>query len=112
MAEKKDKSFSSQMKSGMVYTALAKYSGIIVSLLISSVLARLLPPSAFGVIAIATVFIVFFSIFSDMGLSSAIIQKRNLTKEDYTNLFFSYGLFRTDSWRTFLSVFLAGIMVL
>lgn len=87
MAEKKEKSFSSQMKSGLVYTAMAKYSGIVVSLLISSVLARLLPPAAFGVIAIATVFIVFFSIFSDMGLSSAIIQKRDLTKEDYTNLF-------------------------
>lgn len=75
------------MKSGVIYTAFAKYSGIFVSLIITSVLARLLPPQAFGVIAIATVFIVFFSIFSDMGLSSAIIQKRNLTKNDYDNLF-------------------------
>lgn len=75
------------MKSGLAYTALAKYSGIFISLLISSVLARLLPPKAFGVIAVATVFIVFFSIFSDMGLSSAIIQKRNLTEKDYNNLF-------------------------
>lgn len=81
------KSFSQQLKSGLFYTALAKYSGIVVQLGVSAVLSRLLTPEDFGVIAVATVIIVFFSVFSDMGLGSAIIQKRNLTKENYESLF-------------------------
>lgn len=44
-------------------------------------------PEDFGVIAVAIVIIVFFSVFSDMGISSAIVQKRNLSKNDYRSLF-------------------------
>ncbi|MCH5243097.1 MAG: lipopolysaccharide biosynthesis protein [Muribaculaceae bacterium] len=87
-----DNSFRQQLKSGVFYTALAKYSGIVVSLGVTAVLSRLLTPEDFGVIAVATVIIVFFSVFSDMGLSSAIVQKRNLTTEDYRSLF-SYTVY-------------------
>ena len=80
-------SFKQQLKSGVFYTAIAKYSGIIVSLGVTAVLSRLLTPEDFGVIAVATVIIVFFSVFSDMGLSSAIIQKQNLSKDDYKSLY-------------------------
>lgn len=79
--------FRADLKRGFVYTAIAKYSGILISLGVTAVLSRLLPPKDFGVIAVAFVFITFFSIFSDMGLSSAIVQKRNLTKSDLKSLF-------------------------
>lgn len=82
-------SFRQQLKSGFIYTALAKYLGIVISLGVTAILSRLLTPDDFGVIAIATVFIVFFSIFSDMGLSSAIVQKKNLTEEDIRSLYSS-----------------------
>ncbi len=51
-----------QLFSGVFYTALAKYSGIIISLVVAGVLARLLSPDDFGIVAIATVIIAFFSI--------------------------------------------------
>ena len=50
-------SIKQQMLSGVFYTAIAKYSGIIISLIVMAVLARLLRPDDFGVMAIATVII-------------------------------------------------------
>ena len=58
-----------QLFSGVFYTALAKYSGIVISLVVAGVLARLLTPDDFGVVAIASVIIAFFNLLTDMGVS-------------------------------------------
>ena len=76
-----------QLFSGVFYTALAKYSGIIISLVVAGVLARLLSPDDFGIVAIATVIIAFFSIFTDMGISPAIIQDKTLTEHELSDIF-------------------------
>lgn len=76
-----------QLVSGVFYTALAKYSGIVISLVIAGVLARLLSPDDFGIVAIATVIISFFSIFTDMGVSASIVQNKDLTGRDLSNIF-------------------------
>ena len=61
-------SIQKELASGIIYTAISKYSGIIISLAVAGVLARLIDPEEFGVVAIATVIISFFSIFSDLGI--------------------------------------------
>lgn len=71
-------SLKHQLFSGVFYTALAKYSGIGVSLVVAGVLARLISPDDFGVMAVATVIIAFFNLFTDVGLSPAIIQHKTL----------------------------------
>ena len=76
-----------QLFSGVFYTALAKYSGIIISLVVAGVLARLLSPDDFGIVAIATVIIAFFGIFTDMGISPAIIQDKTLTEHELSDIF-------------------------
>ena len=76
-----------QMMSGVLYTALAKYSGIVISLVVMGVLARLLTPDDFGIVAIATVFIAFFELFTNIGFSSAIIQHKALTAHDLSNIY-------------------------
>ena len=38
--------------------------------------------TTYGVVAVVTVFTTFFSIFSDMGLSTAVIQNKDLGKDD------------------------------
>ena len=58
-------SLKHQLFSGVFYTALAKYSGILVSLVVAGVLARLISPDDFGVMAVATVIIAFFNLFTD-----------------------------------------------
>lgn len=76
-----------QLFSGVFYTALAKYSGVIISLVVAGILARLLSPDDFGVVAIATVIIAFFNIFTDMGVSPAIVQHKSLGKEELSDIF-------------------------
>lgn len=80
-------SFRKQLVSGVFYIGISKYIGIVVSLVVAAVLARLLSPSDFGVVAIATVIISFFSIFSDLGISAAIIQNKELTEKDLSDIF-------------------------
>lgn len=76
-----------ELLSGVFYTAIAKYSGIIISLVIAGILARLIEPEDFGIVAIATVIISFFGIFSDLGIAPAIIQNKELSKIDLSNIF-------------------------
>ena len=76
-----------ELFSGVAYTAIAKYMGIVVSLAITMVLSRLLPVEDFGVVAIATVIIAFFNIFCDLGMSPAIVQNQSLEKKDLSGIF-------------------------
>lgn len=76
-----------QLASGALYTAIAKYSGMVISLAVSGVLAHQLPPEYFGTVAVATVIIAFFAIFSDLGIAPAIIQKQDLDKSNLSDIF-------------------------
>ncbi len=76
-----------QVISGVFFTALAKYANLIISLAVTAVLARMLAPDQFGVVAIAMVIIAFLNLIADIGLFPAVIQYKNLTKNDLGNLF-------------------------
>lgn len=77
----------SNLKKGIIINFIARYSNIIAQLIINSVLARLLLPEEFGVIAIISVFISFFNILGDMGLGPAIIQNKSLDDKDVSDIF-------------------------
>lgn len=66
---------------------ISRYSNIIIQLGINAVLARLITPDDYGVIAVINVFIVFFTMLADMGIGPAIIQNKELTNEDVSNIF-------------------------
>lgn len=80
-------STNKQLTSGVLYTAIAKYSGMFISLGVVGVLSRTIPKADFGTVAIATVFIAFFNIFSDLGIGPGIIQNQSLEKRDLSNIF-------------------------
>lgn len=52
-----------------------------------AILARLLVPADFGLMALLVAVIAFAQIFSDMGVSSAIIHHRNITHEELSSLY-------------------------
>lgn len=76
-----------ELLGGVFYTAITKYSGLVLNVLVTAVLARLITPEDFGVVAIATVLINFFSMLSDMGIGPAIIQNQELSHNDYRSIF-------------------------
>ncbi len=67
---------------------ISKYANVVIQLVITMVLARILTPEQYGTVAIVTVFSSFFAILSDMGVSTAIVQYKDLTKGDFDALFF------------------------
>ena len=69
------------------FIAVSRYSGIFVGILINAILARLLSPDDYGIVALATVFSAFFNLFTSMGIGPAIIQNRELTERDISNIF-------------------------
>lgn len=79
-------SLKKEFTRGVLFTATAKYSGILISLAVISVLSRLLTPNQFGVVGVATVLIAFFNILGDIGIGPAIIQRDNLTKNDLRSI--------------------------
>ncbi|WP_300933833.1 oligosaccharide flippase family protein, partial [uncultured Duncaniella sp.] len=72
---------------GVFWIAVAKYSGVFISLGITAILARNVSPSAFGTMAVATVITAFLDIFIDMGFGAAIIQFKDLTKRQINSIF-------------------------
>lgn len=72
---------------GMVWTTISTVIKSIVGLVQISILTRHLEMSAFGTVAIATVFIGFTQIFRDMGISSGIMHKQDTTRDEFSSLF-------------------------
>ena len=73
--------------SGAVWTTISTIVRSIVQLLQVSILTRFLEKSDFGIVAIASLFIGFTSIFLDMGISIGILHKQNMSKSEYSSLF-------------------------
>lgn len=80
-------SIKKELFSGVFYTAISKYSGMLIALIIAGILARMIPPEDFGIVAIATVIINFFNTFSEFGIGPAIIQNKELSKTDISSIF-------------------------
>ena len=59
-----------------------------VSLIVSIVLARLLSPDDYGIIALITVFTTILQVFVDSGLGTALIQKKNADELDFSSVFY------------------------
>lgn len=75
------------MKKAALINASGKYSKIILSILVNAILARILSADDYGIVAIITVFSTFFTTFSDMGFGAAIIQKKELKRDDINDIY-------------------------
>ena len=75
------------MRAAALFQFGSKYISMGAQLVITMILARLIAPEDFGLVAIVTVFTGLFALLSDMGVGVAIVQYRDLTEEDYGALF-------------------------
>lgn len=73
---------------GVVWTALQKYSTMIISFVSGIILARLLTPYDYGCIGMLSIFMVLSEAFIDGGFGSALIQKKRPNQEDYSTIFY------------------------
>lgn len=80
-------STTKEITKGVFWIAVAKYSGIVISLIVSAILARMISPSAFGTIAVAMVILLFLNVLSDIGIGTAIVQFKQLTRKNLSDIF-------------------------
>lgn len=76
-----------------------------ISFIVSLVLARMLMPEMYGLIALVSVFINILAVFVDSGLANALIQKKKADDLDFSSVFYANILFCTV---LYLLLFLAA----
>lgn len=100
-----DSNIKNKTVTGFFWQLSQKVLCQVVSFGISVVLARLLLPSDYGVIAICSMFLVLTGIFIGGGLGTALVQKKNADDIDFCTVFYS-GL--VLSIAVYLAVFFAA----
>lgn len=93
-------SVKKQLVSGTLFLAVAKYSGVVINLLLTAILARILMPEQFAIVAITNVLSNFFNLFSDFGFAAAIIQRNDLDNKNHSDIF---------SFALYIGIVLSGI---
>lgn len=81
-------SLKSKTVSGVLWSAVERFSLQGVQFVINIIMARLLLPSDYGMIGMLAVFLQISQTFIDSGFSDALIQKKNRTNQDLSTVFY------------------------
>ena len=81
-------SLEKQTVTGIGWSAVERFATQGISFLIQLVLARLLMPSDYGIIAMLAIFLQIAQVFIDSGFANALIKKQNCTEKDYSTVFY------------------------
>lgn len=73
---------------GVIWSAVERFSVQGASFLLSIIIARLVLPSEYGLIAMLTIFMAIAQSFIDSGFGSALIQKKDRNEIDYSTVFY------------------------
>lgn len=77
-----------QQKWAIIWSGIERISSQAISLVVSLIIARLLLPSDYGVIALLSIFIMVAQSLVDSGFSNALIQKKDRTNIDFSTVFY------------------------
>ncbi|MBS5115785.1 MAG: lipopolysaccharide biosynthesis protein [Erysipelotrichaceae bacterium] len=77
----------SKVFSGLIWKFLERFGTVGIQFIIQIILARLLSPDDYGAIALITVFITVSNVFVQNGFNTALIQRQDVTEEDYSSVF-------------------------
>ena len=75
-----------QVVTGLGWSFAQKLLSQIVTLIVSTVLARILAPEYYGTISLVTVFIMILDAFVTGGFSKALIQKKDADQKDFDTI--------------------------
>lgn len=78
----------SKVISSLVWKFLERVCAQAVNLVVSIILARLIAPEQYGVIALTTIFITISNVFVESGLGTSLIQKKNADSKDFSTVFY------------------------
>lgn len=102
------RSLRNKVFSGVFWRFGEQISSQLVAFIVSIVLARLLTPRQYGLVAIVTVFITIANVFITESFSKALIQKKDSNSEDFSSVFFFNIFF---SWIVYFIVFFTAPLI-
>lgn len=76
----------SKALSSAIWKFLERIIAQVISLFVSIIIARILTPSDYGAVSVVTIFFAFANVIISGGLNSALIQKKDADKEDYSTV--------------------------
>ncbi len=77
-----------QVASGIVWRFFERILAQLVTFVVAIVLARLLGPESYGVIAIVNIFITIANVFVTSGFGNSLIQKKDADETDFSSVFY------------------------
>ena len=78
--------------SGLIWKVIERMGAQLISTVVSIILARILVPEDYGVVALTTIFISIANVFVNSGFGSALVQKKDSDDLDFSSIFYT-GLF-------------------
>ncbi len=84
-----DNELKQKTVNGFIWQLLQRIICQLISFSVSVVLARLLMPEDYGLVALAGMFLVLIGTFTDTGIGTALIQKKDPDELDYNTVFYS-----------------------
>lgn len=81
-------SVKQQATKSVLWSAIERFSVQGIQFLLSIIIARLLLPTDYGLIAMLSIFMAIAQTFIDSGFANALIQKKNRNETDYSTAFF------------------------
>lgn len=79
--------------SNLIWRFAERCGAQLVAFVVSIVLARMLAPEVYGVVALLTVFTSILQVFVDSGLGNALIQKKDADELDFSTVFYANVVF-------------------
>jgi O-antigen/teichoic acid export membrane protein len=73
---------------GVIWSAIERFSVQGIQFVVQIIMARLLMPRDFGIVAMLAIFIAISQTFIDSGFSSALIQKKDRNETDFSTVFY------------------------
>ena len=81
-------SLKSQAVRGVLWSAVERFSVQGIQFVLSIIIARLVAPSEYGLIAMLGIFLAIAQTFIESGFSNALIQKKDRTEIDFSTVFY------------------------
>lgn len=94
--------------SGTFWTAIGRYSQIVIQIIVTAILARLLEPEAFGVLSMVVIYTGFVTLLSQSGITPTVVQKQSLNDDDLSTVFWVATIL--SAILTLLTVFIAPVI--
>lgn len=83
-----DRNLRSRFVKGVIWKLLSQFSTKGVTFIVGIVLARLLGPEAFGIVAMITIFVSMSEVLVNCGFGMPLVQKKSISQTDLNSVFY------------------------